>query len=51
MSRRETLEWNLTWARDHLAPWVGRRLRRTSSGAQRTAKQPTYREVIPAAAG
>ncbi len=49
MSRRETLDWNLTWTRDHLAPWVGRRLRRTSSGAHRTAKQPSYREVTPSA--
>lgn len=50
MSRRETLDWNLSWTRDHLAPWVGRRLRRTSSGAQRTAKQPGYRKVAPSGA-
>lgn len=49
MSRRETLEWNLIWTRDHLAPWIGRRLRRTSSGAHRTGKQLTYREVAPSA--
>lgn len=30
------------WARDHLAPWLGRRIRRTSSGAGRSAKYPDY---------
>ena len=48
MSRREWLDWNITWARDWAGPWVGRRIRRTSSGAGRTAKQPSYREVLPA---
>lgn len=47
MTRRETLDWNLSWTRQHLLPWVGRRLRHTSSGATRTAKQPDYREVLP----
>lgn len=47
MSRRERRDWNIVWAREHLAPWVGRRLRRTSSGDGRSAKQPTYREVLP----
>ena len=49
MARRETLDWNLAWARDYLRPWLGRRIRRTSSGAGRTPKQPTYREVLPGA--
>jgi lysophospholipase L1-like esterase len=48
MSRREALDWNLAWARDHVRPWLGRRIRRTSSGAGRSGKQPTYREVLPA---
>ncbi|HEY3407964.1 MAG TPA: SGNH/GDSL hydrolase family protein [Propionicimonas sp.] len=47
MSRREQLDWNLTWGREHLAPWLGRRIRRTSSGAGRTAKFPQYVTVSP----
>ncbi len=47
MTPREQLDWNIVWGRDHLAPWLGRRLRRTSSGAGRTAKQGTYRTVSP----
>lgn len=49
-SRREQLDWNLTWGREHLAPWLSRRLRRTSSGAGRTAKLPQYRMISPTAA-
>lgn len=30
------------WAREHLAPWVGRRLHRTSSGAGMGPKYPRY---------
>lgn len=47
MSRREQLDWNIVWGRDHLAPWLGRRIRRTSSGADRAAKQAEYRIVSP----
>lgn len=47
MSRREAFDWNLAWTREHLAPWLGRRLRRTSSGAGRSGKQRTYRVVLP----
>ncbi len=47
MNRSERRDWNIVWAREHLAPWVGRRIRRTSSGDGRSAKQPTYREVAP----
>ena len=50
MSRRERRDWNIVWAREHLAPWVGRRIRHTSSGDGRSAKQPTYREVLPSTA-
>ena len=35
------------WARDHLAPWVGRRLRRTSSGHGRTPKLPAWVTLSP----
>lgn len=47
MSRKEQLEWNYVWARDHLRPWLVRRIKRTSSGAGRSAKQPTYRQIQP----
>ena len=33
------------WAREHLAPWVGRRLRRESSGDKLDAKIPTLTRV------
>lgn len=48
MGRREAFDWNLAWARDHVRPWLARRIRRTSSGAGRMPKQPTWREVQPA---
>ncbi len=51
MTPRERLDWNLSWGRNHLAPWVGRRIRRTSSGAGRSAKLAAYQEVRPASAG
>lgn len=47
MSPREWLDWQLDWARQHAGPWIGRRLRRTSSGAGRNAKFPQYVEVRP----
>ncbi len=49
MTRRERLEWNFTWGRDHVAPWLGRRIRRTSTGATRVAKLASYTAVHPAA--
>lgn len=47
MTRTETAAWNLAWTRDYLRPWLVRRIRRTSSGAGRSAKQPTYRLLQP----
>lgn len=47
MTRLERAAWNLAWAREHAGPWIGRRLRRTSSGAGRVAKYPDYIEVLP----
>ncbi|MBK9696032.1 MAG: SGNH/GDSL hydrolase family protein [Propionibacteriaceae bacterium] len=47
LSRREAMDWNRIWVRDHLAPWIGRRFRRTSSGHGRAPKQATYRLVSP----
>lgn len=40
MSRREAASWNYVWARDHLRPWLMRRVRRTSSGHGRDPKLP-----------
>ncbi|MCW2938171.1 MAG: hydrolase family protein [Actinomycetia bacterium] len=37
--------WHLNWARGHLAPWVGRRLRGRSSGDGITAKRPVLTPV------
>jgi lysophospholipase L1-like esterase len=37
-SRQEALATDLAWARDHLAPWVMRRIRGTSSGDGRDPK-------------
>jgi lysophospholipase L1-like esterase len=40
------------WAREHFGPWVGRRLRGTSSGDSRTAKRPSLAPVdLPGAGG
>ncbi len=47
LTRVQTLTWNLSWARDYVAPWIGRRLRRTSSGAGRLPKLPHYVTVSP----
>ena len=47
-SRRERWESDLTWGRDYLAPWLTRRLRRTSTGQNRVAKLPQYKAVSPA---
>jgi lysophospholipase L1-like esterase len=35
------------WAREHLVPWVSRRLHGTSSGDGRTAKRPDLQPVSP----
>ena len=35
------------WAREHLVPWVNRRLHGTSSGDGRTAKRPDLQPVSP----
>jgi lysophospholipase L1-like esterase len=37
------------WAREHLAPWVNRRLHGTSSGNDRSAKRPQLEVIAPAA--
>jgi lysophospholipase L1-like esterase len=43
--RRETAAANAAWARTHLAPWVQRRLKGTSSGDAVTAKRPELRPL------
>lgn len=42
-ARREELAQNARWAREYAAPWVGRRLRRRSSGDLLDAKRPRLR--------
>jgi hypothetical protein len=37
------------WAKEYLAPWIGRRLRGTSSGDGLPAKRPLLEAVIPPA--
>ncbi|WGW12582.1 SGNH/GDSL hydrolase family protein [Saxibacter everestensis] len=42
---RQAVNEEAAWVRQHLAPWVGRRIRRTSSGDGRSAKEPELRRV------
>ncbi|WP_051059195.1 SGNH/GDSL hydrolase family protein [Nocardiopsis lucentensis] len=54
---RESISWtqarrdDLTWARESLAPWIGRRLTGRSSGDDVTAKRPELTPVTRATAG
>jgi len=45
MSRAQALGEDARWIRGHLVPWVGRRLRGTSSGDGLTAKQPQLQHL------
>jgi lysophospholipase L1-like esterase len=45
VGRVAALEADLRWARRHLAPWVGRRLRGASSGDGMTAKRPELARI------
>ncbi|HEY3534171.1 MAG TPA: SGNH/GDSL hydrolase family protein [Pedococcus sp.] len=45
VGRRDAVAANAAWARTHLAPWVQRRIRGTSSGDAVTAKRPELRPV------
>ena len=47
-SRREDLAADAEWVRVHLIPWVGRRIRRVSSGDGLTPKERHPREITPA---
>jgi lysophospholipase L1-like esterase len=40
MSFLERVQWNARWGREHVRPWVRRRLTRRSSGDGREAKRP-----------
>ena len=40
LSRRAAMVANVRWAREYLGPWIGRRLRGTSSGDSLTPKYP-----------
>lgn len=41
------LKEDLLWAREYLLPWIGRRLRGTSSGDTVTARHPGYTTLLP----
>lgn len=45
--RRDDLAADVAWVRDHLAPWVGRRLRGVSSGDGRDPKEPVPCVIDP----
>jgi len=45
MDRRQRRNADLAWARTHVAPWVQRRLRGTSSGDALTARWPTLTDL------
>lgn len=47
---RERMAREARWARQYVGPWIGRRLRRVSSGDGRAAKYPQPRPIAPAAA-
>lgn len=48
LSRREQLATDAQWAREHLAPWVHRRITGRSSGDGVTPKRPTLQPIAPA---
>lgn len=50
-SRRENARENARWAREHLTPWVQRRLRGESSGDLLGAKRPELRPIGPLTCG
>jgi lysophospholipase L1-like esterase len=45
----ETAHWHAHWLRKYVTPWLGRRLRKTSSGEHRSAKFPQYKTICPTA--
>jgi len=47
LSRRESLAANARWAREHLGPWLGRRLRGVSSGDSLRPKYPELTALSP----
>lgn len=47
MARHAVLREDLRWARAHLLPWIGRRLRGTSSGDGVLPKRPALAPVTP----
>jgi lysophospholipase L1-like esterase len=51
VARAARLRQDLGWAREYAGPWVGRRLRRRSSGDTRLPKRPELGVVVPAARG
>lgn len=49
ISRREALQANARWARQHVGPWLHRRLTGRSSGDARGPKRPEVLPLLPAA--
>jgi lysophospholipase L1-like esterase len=46
-ARAASVASDLRWARDHLLPWIGRRLRGTSSGDEVDCKRPALVRIQP----
>ncbi|MDR1431195.1 MAG: SGNH/GDSL hydrolase family protein [Propionibacteriaceae bacterium] len=46
----ESARWHAHWLRNYVGPWLGRRIRKTSSGEHRSAKFPNYQTICPASA-
>jgi hypothetical protein len=46
-SRAAALAADVRWIRVHLLPWVGRRIRRVSSGDRVTAKHVEFVDIVP----
>ncbi|KAE8762742.1 SGNH/GDSL hydrolase family protein [Georgenia thermotolerans] len=51
VARAARLRQDLGWVREYAGPWVGRRLRRRSSGDARPPKRPELGVVVPAVRG
>ena len=47
LDRRAARRADAQWAREHLVPWVGRRLTGRSSGDGATAKRPVLEPIVP----
>jgi lysophospholipase L1-like esterase len=46
VGRRKAFRSNVAWAKEYVGPWIGRRIRGTSSGDSLTARWPELRPVL-----